>query len=566
MAEVKKSKQIISGDAVYDATIRGINKINGPVSATLGSTGGNVSIERNWGAPLVVHDGVTVAQHVVLSNPFENQAAQLVIQAAAKTNAEAGDGTTTTTILTTSITTQAIRAIRNGTNATFIRRGINKGVSAVITALEQMAKPVETLEEMIQVATISSGDPDMGKLIAETIQKAGGAQATVSIQDGQSSDIQVEYKEGLEFSSGLISPYMMNNAEGSEAFFDFEGSGDNVVYPAVVVVNETVDVPKLKKIADTVWVSNNKTPLLIIADNFEADAIATMVVTKLQGGRKIAAVKSPEFGEHRLNVLMDIAAATGATLMGGHGQGVPVDDFTLEHVGHTRQVISTRDNTILVGGQGDDIALASRIQGIRDSLAKAADPGLRDKAELRLSRLEGSVAVISVGANSAAEQREVKERVIDAVNATRAAAAEGIVPGGGVALLQASTALIGIPCEPGEEVGVGLLKEALEAPLHKLVSNAGGKLKPDFVIGMLRSGVLPNTAGYNAESDLISENMLSVGIIDPVKVTKSALRNAASTAIILMTTNHMIAYDRVELSKEDTQGDLEAPGIGAWEN
>lgn len=554
----KKPRKIIFGEKVRKAIVEGVTTTYEAVATTLGSRGRNVSIEKNWGAPLIIHDGVTVAREVILSDPFSNQAAQQVIEAAQATNNQAGDGTTTATILTYAIVTEGMKLVQAKINPQIIRKGIDRAVEIVEEELNKMAQKVEKFEEMKQVATISAADEGMGEIIATAIQKVG-KHGAVTVQPGTGYDINVEYKEGMEFISGYISPYLVTDPEKQEAVL--EGTEDN--RPFVVVVNQKVTNSDLvQKLLQPIFNYNQSAQIIIIADDFEPDAKASLVMNRIRGNQKYVGVKSPEFGDHRTHMLMDIALVTGATVIGGSTgvdiAGIEENDLSL--FGRAEKVIVTRENTMIVGGSSDEDELKKHIKGLKELEKNEKDPFRKDKIQARLAKLVGGVAVINVGAYSDTEMREKKERVYDAVNATQAAVDKGIVPGGGVSLVRASRALDKIIEKETDDkikIGMKIVRDALFYPLKKLVDNSGGH-DSGFVLETIRKSNDENL-GYNVDSEAF-ENMNESGIIDPVKVTVSAFRNAASAASMLLTTECMIAFQR-EKPKENGAS-LE--GIGDW--
>lgn len=544
----KPVKQIIFGEAVRKKILRGVEITAKAVSTTLGSRGRNVAIERNWGAPNIIHDGVTVAKAVTLKDPFENMGAQLVIHAANNTNNAAGDGTTTATILTHAITKEGLQLVEAGTNPMILRKGIEKAVDAVVKYLDSIAKPIKTFEEMKQVATISAADSEMGELIATAIKKVG-ENGAVAVQEGGTS-IEVEYKDGMEFDKGYISPYMVTDPETFEANLEGKKESD---YPYLIIANEKLTNETLVELVNKIYLTDQLAKILIIADDFDGDATATLIINRVQGRKLIVAVKAPDFGDHRLNYLTDLAIVTGGKVIGG-SSGVPVSEATIAHFGRAERIKVTRDNTTVIGGQGDEAAIKAQITAVKKLKADTTDAFKKDKLENRLAKLVGGVAVIIVGAHSEAEMRERKERVYDAVNATKAAISEGIVAGGGVALVKARQAIDKLVLPPKQKLGADIVRGALSYPLVKLVDNAGEN--SGYILGIVEKSEDPYT-GYNVDTEQL-ENLVESGIIDPVKVTKSALKNAASIATMLLTTESMIVYDRSPEVKKKDDGE----GIG----
>lgn len=553
MAEVKKSKQIIYGEEVRRKIRQGVTTVAEAVGTTLGSRGGNVAYELSWGTPNVLHDGVSVAKQIVLEDPFENEAAQLVIQAAQNTNNQAGDGTTTATILTAALVTEAIAIMSGGNvNPQVIRRGIDEAVRVVIDQLNEIKTPVMDKERMQQIATISAADATMGKQIAEAVEKVGRG-GVVTVQEGGAAGLTVEYKRGMEFERGILSQYMVTNFERQEAVSEKTKDHDDAPY--VIAVNEKLTNDVMVRLLEMVLSVNPLAKFLLIADDYDIAAAQTIIKTIGTGKRQIVAVNSPEYGKLREQVLTDIGILTGGKVLGGQS-GVNLIDAKLEDIGRCDQVVASLNQTIVIDGHGDSQLRAEHIKGLQKQRDAAKDIFEKDKFETRLAKLSGGVAVISVGAASETEAREMKERVYDAVNATQAAVSDGIVPGGGVALLRARKALKKLKLGRSQ-VGVDIVYHALELPMRKLVDNAGLD-DPGYVIGKVEELTNPNM-GYNVETETV-EDMLQAGIVDPVKVTKSALINAASVSNMLITTRCMIAFNRKELYEYERMQDLEGVG------
>lgn len=562
MAEFRQPKDIIYGDKVQRAIVTGVTSVYKAVATTLGSKGKNVGIELNWGPPRIIHDGVSVAKEVVLKDAFANMTAQHVIAAAQRTNNQAGDGTTTATILTYAMVTEGLKHVTAKVNPQVLRKGIEKAADIVAMELRNMAQPITTQAEIQQIATISVADMEMGKLISGAIERVG-RHGVVTVQPGNSDKVVVEYKEGMEFPQGFLHQYMMTDPQKGEALLQ----GGGAERPYIVIVDDvlTNDVIWNKMIKPISEIDPTVSPQIIfIANDYEPDALATVVVNRVKANKHFVAVKSPEFGPHRTNFLHDIAAVTGATVIGGQG-GIGMTAIGVEHFGRAKRVTVTRHSTLIIDGSGDKETLRKHIKGIETEMKVAASSKepefIKDKLEARKARLIGGVAVIGVGANSEAEMDERKERVYDAVNATQAAIELGVVPGGGVALLKASKALqsildgraVGpIPITPEERFGILIVKEALYYPIRKLVENAGGN--SGYVLQTILESNKKNL-GYNVNSESF-EDMVKSGIIDPLKVTLSAFTNAVSTAVMLLTMDCMIAYTRDEQKKkeEDIEG------------
>ncbi len=519
--------------------LKGINTLTDAVASTLGPKGRNVAIDRKYGAPQVVHDGVTVAKEIELEDPFENMGAQILKEAASKTNDVAGDGTTTATVLAQAIVSEGLKNIQAGSNPLILRRGIEKAVETLVEELKKMSKKL-TNEEISQVATISAQDETIGKLIAEAINKVG-KDGVITVEEGRSLEMSVDYKEGMEFDKGYASPYFVTDADKMEATLED---------PYILVTDKKISsmqdlLPFLEK-----FVQVSKT-LVIIAEEVEGEALTTLVVNKLRGSFNVLAVGAPGFGDRRKAMLEDIAVLTGGTVI-SEETGRKLESVEVDDLGRAARVTSTKDSTLIVDGKGSKKAIESRIAQIRKELETTDSEFDREKLQERLAKLTGGVAVINVGAATEVELKEKKERVIDAVAATKAALEEGIVPGGEVALLRVAPALDKLRLEDAQEqLGVELVKRAVEKPFRKLVQNAG------IDEGVALSQVL-NTEG-NYGIDVLSgqlKDLVSAGVIDPVKVTRSALQNAASVAIMVMTTNVLIA------DKPEPPAPPPPPGMG----
>lgn len=553
MDKDKQIKQLIYGEAVRPKILLGLWKVYEAVATTLGSKGRNVAIELNWGDPNIIHDGVTVAKAIALEDPFENMAAQLVIKAAQKTNEIAGDGTTTATILTYAIGKEALQNVSAGINPAPLRKGINKAVSVVVSELKKMATSVTKPEELTQVATISAADPIMGEMVSKAIQKVG-KDGVVTVQEGGSETISVEYKEGMEFEKGWVSIYMMTDEKEQKAVLEVQKSD----YPYVVVVDEKLDNDSLVTLLEKIYDFDLKAKILLVAVDFDNVAISTLVLTKLRGNKQLIAVKAPDFGPHRTNILDDIATLTGGQLLGGE-TGIPLAEMTVDSLGKVERVEVTKDQTLIIGGKGKEEKIKERIAGLDKLIEQYKnDPAAKNKYETRKAKLVGGVAVVSVNDPSDQEKREIKERVYDAVNATKAAIAEGIVPGGGIAFLRARQVIEELKFEDDKErMGADIVKRALAYPTRRLISNAGVDM-PDYILGKILENTDKNI-GYNVDSESM-EDLIASGIIDPVKVSRTALEQAASAAIMLMTTDVMIAFDR-EITKKQKES---IDGIGQF--
>ncbi len=536
------AKQIIYGDDARQKLVTGVTKLAAAVVTTLGPRGRNVAIDKKWGGPNIIHDGVSVAKEVELEDPFENMGAQMVKEAASKTNDAAGDGTTTATLLAKELILSGMKNVTAGANPMLMKRGIDRAVEAVVAQLKKMKKDVKT-EDWVKVATISAQNEVVGKKIAEALSLVG-KDGVVEVEESKGLEIEIEHKDGMAFDKGFVSQYFVTNPEHMEAEMD---------NPYILVTDQKVSsiqemVPFLENF---VKVSKN---LVIIADDVDGEALATLVVNKLRGTFNILAVKAPGFGDRRKAMLDDIAILTGATVISGD-IGRKLDSVTVEDLGRAERIVASKDETRIVGGQGDKKSLASRIDQLKAEIARSTSEFDKEKLQERLAKLGGGVAVIKVGAASEVEMKEVKERVKDAVGATKSAIEEGIVAGGGVALLRASSVLDSLSFDnEDEKVGIRVVKAALEMPLRWLAKNSGED--DGYVVReVLKSKSA--TAGWNAAT-LEFGDMLTMGVLDPVKVTRNALQNAASVASMVLTTECLIT--EVKEDKKPASPDMSGMG------
>jgi chaperonin GroEL len=536
------AKQLIFGDDAHQKLLSGVNKLAKAVVTTLGPRGRNVALDKKWGAPNVVHDGVSVAKEIELEDPFENMGAQLVKQAAEKTNDVAGDGTTTATLLAQQITADGFKHIAAGTNPMIMKRGVDLAVNAVVNELVSIKKDV-TESDWEKVATISAQNELIGKKIAEAL-KLVGKDGVVEVEEGKTMDIEIEHTEGMEFDKGFASPYFVTDADHMEA----------VIEDAYILITDQ----KVSAIADllpflekAIKVTKN---IVIIADDIDGEALATLVVNKIRGAFNILAVKAPGFGDRRKAMLQDIAVLTGGSFI-SEETGRKLDSVTLEDCGRADSIRADKDSTRIVGGKGSKDAINARVAQIKREIDKTDSDFDREKLEERLAKLAGGVAVINVGAASEIELKELQERVKDAVGATKAAIEEGVVPGGGVALLRASRALDKVKTNNvDEEVGVKIIRNALQQPLRWLAKNSG---EDD---GWVVRQVLSNkdvSYGFNSQT-LEFGDMLKMGILDPVKVTRTALQNAASVASMILTTEALVT----EKPEEKKESAMPGGGMG----
>ena len=519
------SKQILFDEKARQSLLRGVNILANAVKVTLGPKGRNVALDKGFGSPTITNDGVTVAKEIELEDKFENVGAQLLQEVATKTNDIAGDGTTTATILAQSIIAEGLKNVTAGTNPMVIKKGIEKGVSAIIKELkEKISKPVSSQAEIEQVAAISANDKEIGKVISEAMEKVG-KDGVITIEEGQSFVIEKEVVEGMQFDKGYISPYMITNAEKMQA--EFDNASILITDKKISSISEIL--PLLEKMAQS-----GKKDLVIIADEVDGEALATLVVNKLRGAFNTLAIKAPGFGDRRKEMLEDIAILTDGKVI-SEEIGLKLENTELEMLGQARKVISNKENTTIIEGKGDKKVLDNRIAQIRKELEKATSDFDKEKFRERLAKLSGGVAVLKVGAVTETEQKEKQHRVEDALEATKAAVEEGIVVGGGVALLRCILILDKVKVDGEEKIGIDILRKALESPLRQIAKNAG---KDDSIV-VEEVKKLKGTMGYNALTDTY-EDLIKTGIIDPTKVTRSALQNAASIASMLLTTEAVI--------------------------
>ncbi len=504
--------------------LKGINILTDAVATTLGPKGRNVALDKKWGSPMVVHDGVTVAKEIELEDPFENMGAQLLKEAASKTADVAGDGTTTATILAKAIVTEGLKNISAGANPMILKKGVEKAVVALVEELKKISKKISNKDEIAQVATISASDAQIGNLIAESLQKVG-KDGVVTVEEGKTMEMSVDYKEGMEFDKGFVSPYFVTDSDRMEASIE-----DAYILITDKKISSAADlVPFLEKF---VAVSKN---LVIIADEVEGEALALLVVNKLRATFNVLALKAPGFGDRRKELLEDIAILTGGKVI-SEDTGTKLEAVEIEDLGRAGRVTSDKDNTLIVDGKGKKSLIDVRIGRIKKELASSDSEFDKEKLQERLAKLTGGVAVINVGAATEVELKEKKERVIDAVAATKAAIEEGIVPGGEIALIRAALVLDKIKLDDAEEqLGVVLVKKALDLPFRKLVQNAG----LDEGVALAKILDLKGDMGIDVNDGLVKD-LVKSGIIDPVKVTRSALQNAASVAVMVMTTEVLI--------------------------
>lgn len=539
------AKMVIYGDQARAKLKLGVDKLAKAVVVTLGPKGGNVGLDKSWGAPQVVHDGVTVAKEIELEDKFENMGAQLVKEASQKTNDKAGDGTTTATLLAQALVDEGLKNVSAGANAMILRKGLEKGAEVVVEELRKLAKPISTKEEKAQVAKISAQNDEIGNMIAEAMEKVG-PNGVITVDESKGFDMELEYKEGMQFDKGYASAYFVTNPEKMEAVIED---------PYILVTDAKISNLQelLPMLENFVKVSKN---LVLIADDVDGEALAVLVVNKIKGTFNALAVKAPGFGDRRKALLEDIAVLTGATLI-SEELGRKLDSVVLTDLGRAERVISDKDTTIIVGGRGTPEDVKKRISLIEKQIDQSTSDYDKEKLHERLAKLSGGVAVINVGAASETELKEKKLRVEDAVNATKAAVEEGIVPGGGVALLNAREALNNLQLTGEEATGVKVLYAALDKPVRAIVTNAGedaGKVLGE--IQRLAKEKGPNL-GFNVLT-MQYVDMVKEGIVDPAKVTRSALQNAVSVANMILTTECLVA----EAPKHEDKSAGMNPGMG----
>jgi len=523
------AKQVVFNEDARRALLRGVDIVADAVKTTLGPRGRNVAIDKKFGSPTVTHDGVTVAKEIELKDPFENMGARLFVEAATKTDDVAGDGTTTATVLAQAIVREGLRLVAAGANPMLIKRGLDKGATAIIEALRDLAQPVKDQSEVANVAAISAADQDIGTLLAEVMDKVG-KDGVITVEEGRGLGYETEYTEGMQLDRGYISAYFVTNSDRMEAVQE---------EPYILITDKKISsiqemLPVLEKVLQ---VSKN---LMLIAEDVDGEALATLVLNKLRGTINVLAIKAPGFGDRRKAMLQDIAILTGGTVI-SEEIGRKLDSATIEDLGRARRVVATKDDTTIIEGYGDETAIKGRIEQIRAQIETTTSDFDREKLQERLAKLAGGVAVVKVGAATEPELKERKHRVEDALRSTRAAVEEGIVPGGGVALINVLSALEKVQtANDDEKAAVSILRRALEEPIRQLARNAGedGAVIIDTVRRYQKEQ--GNAAiGYNVMSGEYG-SMLEQGVIDPVKVTRSAVQNAVSIASMILTTDALV--------------------------
>jgi len=520
------AKDVQFGNEVRQKMVSGVNTLANAVRVTLGPKGRNVVVDRAFGGPHITKDGVTVAKEIELKDKFENMGAQMVKEVASKTNDVAGDGTTTATVLAQSIVAEGMKYVTAGMNPTDLKRGIDKAVAALVEELKNIAKPCDTSKEIAQVGSISANsDEQVGAIIAEAMEKVG-KEGVITVEDGKSLENELDVVEGMQFDRGYLSPYFISDAEKQIAALD---------NPFVLLFDKKISnirdlLPVLEQVAKA------SRPLLIIAEDVEGEALATLVVNNIRGILKTVAVKAPGFGDRRKAMLQDIAILTGGTVI-AEEVGLSLEKATLEDLGQAKRIEIGKENTTIIDGFGDAAQIEARVAEIRQQIETATSDYDKEKLQERVAKLAGGVAVIKVGAATEVEMKEKKDRVEDALHATRAAVEEGVVAGGGVALLRARAALENLHTgNADQDAGVQIVLRAVESPLRQIVANAGGE--PSVVVNKVLEG--KGNYGYNAGSGEYGD-MIEMGVLDPAKVTRSALQHAASIAGLMLTTDCMIA-------------------------
>jgi chaperonin GroEL len=520
------AKDVLFGDSARQRMVKGVNLLADAVKVTLGPKGRNVVLDKSFGAPTVTKDGVSVAKEITLKDKFENMGAQMVKEVASQTSDQAGDGTTTATVLAQAILNEGLKAVAAGMNPMDLKRGIDKGVSGVVAELSKMSTPCASSKAIAQVGTISANsDNSVGDIIAEAMDKVG-KEGVITVEDGNGLENELSVVEGMQFDRGYLSAYFINNQDNMSV--DLEN-------PAILLVEKKVsNIRELLPILESVAKSGR--PLFIIAEDVEGEALATLVVNNMRGIVKVAAAKAPGFGDRRKAMLQDIAILTGGTVI-SEEVGLSLEGATAEDLGSAKRVIITKDNTTIIDGDGDAKAIEGRVAQIRAQIEETTSDYDREKLQERVAKLAGGVAVIKVGAGTEIEMKEKKARVEDALHATRAAVEEGVVPGGGVALVRALQAVEGLTGDNEDQnVGLAILQRALTAPLRQIAGNAG--VDASVVLDKVRG--LTGNLGYNAATGEYAD-MIEMGILDPTKVTRSALQAAGSVAGLMLTTEAMVA-------------------------
>ena len=517
------AKKVLYNEEARKALLKGVDQLADAVKITLGPKGRNVVLDKKYGAPNIVNDGVSIAREIELKDPFENMGAQLVKEVATKTNAVAGDGTTTATLLAQSMIHEGMRNVVAGANPMVLKKGIEKAVDVLVGEIKKKAVSVDTKAKIAQVASVSSADSTIGNLIADAMEKVGN-DGVITVEDSKTMGTSLKVVEGMQFDRGYLSPYMVSDADKMECVMND---------PYILITDKKIPVIQdIIQLLEKVVQAGKE--LLIIAEDVEGEALATLVVNRLRGTFKCAAVKAPGFGDRRKAMLEDIAVLTGGQVI-SEDMGRKLDSASIEDLGTAHQVRITKDNTTIVGGAGDKAAIASRVEQIREQLKVATSQFDKDKLQERLAKMSGGVAVIEVGAATEVEMKDKRLRIEDALNATRAAVEEGIVAGGGTTFVDIQKELDGIKAEGDVKTGINIVRHAVEAPIRQIASNAG--MEGAIVAEKVKAAKVG--IGYNAAEDKY-EDMIAAGIVDPAKVTRSALQNAASIAALVLTTEAIV--------------------------
>ncbi|MDV6883608.1 chaperonin GroEL [Pseudomonas aeruginosa] len=520
------AKEVKFGDSARKKMLVGVNVLADAVKATLGPKGRNVVLDKSFGAPTITKDGVSVAKEIELKDKFENMGAQLVKDVASKANDAAGDGTTTATVLAQAIVNEGLKAVAAGMNPMDLKRGIDKATVAIVAQLKELAKPCADTKAIAQVGTISANsDESIGQIIAEAMEKVG-KEGVITVEEGSGLENELSVVEGMQFDRGYLSPYFVNKPDTMAAELDS---------PLLLLVDKKIsNIREMLPVLEAVAKAGR--PLLIVAEDVEGEALATLVVNNMRGIVKVAAVKAPGFGDRRKAMLQDIAILTGGTVI-SEEVGLSLEGATLEHLGNAKRVVINKENTTIIDGAGVQADIEARVLQIRKQIEETTSDYDREKLQERLAKLAGGVAVIKVGAATEVEMKEKKARVEDALHATRAAVEEGVVPGGGVALVRALQAIEGLKGDNEEQnVGIALLRRAVESPLRQIVANAGDE--PSVVVDKVKQD--SGNYGFNAATGVYGD-MIEMGILDPAKVTRSALQAAASIGGLMITTEAMVA-------------------------
>jgi chaperonin GroEL len=543
-------KQLQFSEDARRSLKRGMDTLATAVGTTLGPKGRNVALDKKWGAPTVTHDGVTVAKEIELEDPYENMGAQLIKEAATKTNDVCGDGTTTATVLAQTIVNEGLKNVAAGANSMLLKRGIESATTAIVNAIKEQSDPLETQEEVAHVAAISANDTEIGELIAEVMDKVG-RDGVITVEEAKGLEFEVEYVEGMQFDRGYLSPYFISDAEAMEA---------RIEEPYILLHDKKISaatdiVPVLEKLVQV-----GRRNLVVLAEDVDGEALATLVLNKLRGTFNCLAVKAPGFGDRRKAMLQDMAALTGATVI-SEEVGRKLESATLEDLGQAERVVATKDDTTVIGGQGTEDAIKGRIEQIKAEIETTTSDYDQEKLQERLAKLAGGVAVVRVGAATEVEMKEKKHRVEDALSATRAAVEEGIVVGGGVALLNAVPTLDEVTSDDRDtQTGINILRRALEEPMRRLAENAG--YDGAVIVQEVRRRQV-ETENKHLGFDVLAEDYLDLvgqGIIDPAKVTRSAVENAASIAAMILTTEALVT-DIPEEPKPMPAGGGPGPGM-----